>query len=502
MDQKFFLTPFANSGDKTAVPDTVQPSGVVSYPSGWGFDYQRTLGTDPAAKPVNRQAMNQLGYDLTLGIGALQRKAFPEFITAANNGGTSFPYGAGVVVMFDSAGVFSPWVSLVTANTATPGTDPAKWQPFVFAIPSQAVAEAGVDNTTVMTPLRVKQFFDAQSVSVPAATTSVAGISRYATAVETTAGAVTNAAVTPAGLVGYAKLGGASLTGTYNWMGNGKAAAFYDNNLDVPCIAIVGGASGATDRNGLIYNQNATGELWVGAAANATLMKLTTTRFEFNKGLYAGGAYTNTIGSLGTTAGNVLNGLSLGGNTSNADFLDANLLRGVNGSTWSEASWILRRRVDATQQGFVEFPGSASGNYLSFGGGANVLGYFATNGNFNVVNTCFAAVYQIASSERVKNLVGPIDGALRRLACIVPQFGHYKPEFLNDQGLKAFLIAENVEEVLPEAVTVSDRVFDGEAVKTIDTAQIIALLVAALNEAHEKISALTERVDILDRQKD
>ena len=39
------LTPFADNGDKTNIPDGVQPSGSVSYEEGWGSQYE----IDPAA---------------------------------------------------------------------------------------------------------------------------------------------------------------------------------------------------------------------------------------------------------------------------------------------------------------------------------------------------------------------------------------------------------------------------------------------------------------------
>lgn len=199
MQTKPFLVPFANSGDKTAVPVAVQPSGVVSYESGWGFDYQRTLGTDPSAKPVSRQASNQLLYDVTSSLGALQKQAFPQFITSADNGGAPYSYGKGVVVQFDTGGgVFEPYVSLVAANVTTPGS--ASWQKLIFAEASLAQAQAGTDATTLMTPRRVAAAIAALGAAVPQATTSVVGITRYATGAEAVAGTVTDAAVTPAAL--------------------------------------------------------------------------------------------------------------------------------------------------------------------------------------------------------------------------------------------------------------------------------------------------------------
>ena len=38
---KFIRYPFAATGDKTSVPDDVEPSGNISYAEGYGFDYER-----------------------------------------------------------------------------------------------------------------------------------------------------------------------------------------------------------------------------------------------------------------------------------------------------------------------------------------------------------------------------------------------------------------------------------------------------------------------------
>ena len=40
---KFIRYPFAATGDKTSVPDDVEPGGNISYAEGYGFDYERNL---------------------------------------------------------------------------------------------------------------------------------------------------------------------------------------------------------------------------------------------------------------------------------------------------------------------------------------------------------------------------------------------------------------------------------------------------------------------------
>lgn len=118
---KFFRLPFATTGDKTAVPDAVDSNGNVSYSQGYGFDYQRQK-TDPAAKNIERDKMNQIMFDITTAIAELQSKGGADFITSALNGGTAYSYGQGAIVNYSGAW----YISLVAANTALP-TDATKW---------------------------------------------------------------------------------------------------------------------------------------------------------------------------------------------------------------------------------------------------------------------------------------------------------------------------------------------------------------------------------------
>jgi hypothetical protein len=119
---KFFRIPFATSGDKASVPDAVDGAGSVSYTEGYGFDYQRQV-SDPLTKDVERNKMNQLFFDLTTAVGEIQQFGVPDFISAALNGGTAFPYAKNARVKYTDGGVY---LSLIDANTSTPA-DTTKW---------------------------------------------------------------------------------------------------------------------------------------------------------------------------------------------------------------------------------------------------------------------------------------------------------------------------------------------------------------------------------------
>lgn len=121
---KFFVTPFAQSGDRSAIPDAADPSGFVSYAEGYGDDYERP-NTDPQAKNIERQKMNSLLFQITTAIREQQSQGFPDFITSALNGGVPFSYAARAIVRY--AG--DNYVSLVGSNTTTPA-DTTKWALF------------------------------------------------------------------------------------------------------------------------------------------------------------------------------------------------------------------------------------------------------------------------------------------------------------------------------------------------------------------------------------
>lgn len=159
MDQKFFDVAFASAGDQTTVPDTVQSTGSVSFPQGWGFDYQRDQDTDPAAKPIDRGTMNYLLWCMTIALQQYQTNGTPEFITAANNNGAAYPYAKHARVRYSATVpgvVFESYVSTVDGNTAVPGAS-ANWQLESDIIASSAEATAGVNARNIMTPFLVAQ---------------------------------------------------------------------------------------------------------------------------------------------------------------------------------------------------------------------------------------------------------------------------------------------------------------------------------------------------------
>ncbi|MEI7341192.1 Ig-like domain-containing protein [Pectobacterium brasiliense] len=162
MDQKFFRVPFASSGDRQTIPDALQSSGVVSFPSGWGVDYAKDPTVDANAKPVEREAMNAILYAITNAVRQYQVSGFPEYITPADNNGGAFSYSSSAVVRYRAAAdqPFKSYVSIADNNTSVPGSDETKWQEFIYREATTQEITEGTSGTTAVSPRRLKERTD------------------------------------------------------------------------------------------------------------------------------------------------------------------------------------------------------------------------------------------------------------------------------------------------------------------------------------------------------
>lgn len=123
---KYIIDAFASSGDKTVIPDAVQPDGSVSWLQGFGPDYALKLGDYVNAKAILRDIVNEVFYELSLCIQQYQQHGVPDFITTLDNGGTPYSYDKWAYVLYDPGGGKLVYQSTANANTALP-TDATKW---------------------------------------------------------------------------------------------------------------------------------------------------------------------------------------------------------------------------------------------------------------------------------------------------------------------------------------------------------------------------------------
>ena len=90
-------------------------------------------------------------------------------------------------------------------------------------------------------------------------------------------------------------------------------------------------------------------------------------------------------GALGTTSGDVLELLRLGGTSTNDTRMRFRLVRTAGGSDWTTAAMRLQARVDSVSQGYLEF-NPPSGNYgfaVGTGSGGTPVERFRIDGNGN-----------------------------------------------------------------------------------------------------------------------
>jgi hypothetical protein len=103
-----------------------------------------------------------------------------------------------------------------------------------------------------------------------------------------------------------------------------------------------------------------------------------------------------------------------------------------------------------------------------------------------------ATSWTATSDERVKDIIEPITDAVEKISSLRSVIGKYKADEENTR--RVFLIAQDVQAVLPEAVNVQD---DDIGTLGLQYTDIIPLLTAAIKEQQAKITALeTQRADL------
>jgi len=392
----FFQQAFATAGDKSAIPVAVQPDGSVSYNQGFGFDYSRDKTTDSLAKDVPREATNQLFFAITDNLNTWQLNAAPLFVEAADNGGTPVSYRRGAMVTWRASpgDPYRTYIARADGVTSTPATG-ADWQLFAFEFAPNADTTS---TNLLVSPAYVAAQLAGLSLTVPAASTTAAGITRYATNAETIAGTIANRSVTVTGLAAAAlDLGWARAASTTQ---SGRVQLADPTALPI--------SFAATDR--------AVSPAWVGAAIPE--------------------ATTSAVGR-------------------------------VRLATLAEAN--------AQSLGTVAVPPNALTGYARLD----------ENVNFSLVQS--SGGFRRTSSLKVKcdmaaNPYGLDD--VRRIATAV---GRYRQDYVADRGRKhVFLLAEQLAEIIPEAVTPDGAEYRGERVPTVNYDMLVPVLVKALQEERDR----------------
>jgi hypothetical protein len=132
------------------------------------------------------------------------------------------------------------------------------------------------------------------------------------------------------------------------------------------------------------------------------------------------------------------------------------------------------------------FKSSTDTNFY-IGTGSSSVG---TNGVY-LTNT--GSSWNAVSDERMKTIVEPIENAAEKVSSLRAVIGYYNND--ESQTRRPFLIAQDVQDVLPEAVNIQDVETGTLGMSYTDT---IPLLVAAIKEQQALITALTARITALE----
>jgi len=133
--------------------------------------------------------------------------------------------------------------------------------------------------------------------------------------------------------------------------------------------------------------------------------------------------------------------------------------------------------------------GATAGKYWTFGGdGSNSFTVF-NQGPTGVYVADGATSWSAFSDERLKTDLIPITNAVTKVTSLRAVTGRLKTDEIGKS--RSFLIAQDVQKVLPEAVHVGD---DEQGTLGLAYTEVIPLLVAAIQELSAKVTALEAKV--------
>lgn len=154
----------------------------------------------------------------------------------------------------------------------------------------------------------------------------------------------------------------------------------------------------------------------------------------------------------------------------------------ITGGTATSGAPLMLRQLSSLSTPWFVGPYNNSGNFWVYN--STGIGMYMANG---------AQVWTGTSDERLKTIIEPISDALEKVSSLRAVIGRFNVDPAGTR--RSFLIAQDVQAVLPEAVDVRD-----DEIGTLGLAysDVIPLLVAALKESTTRIEDLEQRLALLD----
>ena len=159
--------------------------------------------------------------------------------------------------------------------------------------------------------------------------------------------------------------------------------------------------------------------------------------------------------------------------------------------------------VSSSVPGVQIFPNGPNGGSINIannitGTFEGVMSFINGNGTVGRINTSGSSTSYVTSSDyRLKHDIQPMTGALAKVAALKPVTYKWNADDSQSQGF----IAHELQEVVPECVTGEKDAVDAEGnpqYQGIDTSFLVAILVSAIQEQQQIITALTARVEALE----
>ena len=158
-----------------------------------------------------------------------------------------------------------------------------------------------------------------------------------------------------------------------------------------------------------------------------------------------------------------------------------NLLVGIT-SSWSPPGGTSAKVFQAN--GYAVGNSTTSANFTNDRIVFNASQFYVLNGSSTgVILTNGSTSWAAQSDETTKDIIEPITGATEKVTSLRAVIGKYKTD--DESVRRSFLIAQDVQAVLPEAVSE-----DGEGKLQLRYTEVIPLLVAAIKELKAEIDVL------------
>jgi len=224
----------------------------------------------------------------------------------------------------------------------------------------------------------------------------------------------------------------------------------------------------------------------------------------FSNGDNAGTRYSDIVSLANTPAGATSNlrfWTNQGGGAGTATEKmridsNGNLILGSNTSTTANNVLNLYSPT-STLNGIYINKGAQVECQIGFKTGTNTDFFIGTGSTTMGTNGVYLAnagnSWTSVSDERQKDIIEPIENALTKVNTLRAVIGKYKHDA--DGVRRSFLIAQDVQAVLPEAVRAQD---DEEALLGLSYTDVIPLLVASIKELKSQNDALTARIVALE----